>query len=138
MLKKLQSWFLCTLFFLWKPHSYPAFQYNYIPGKKWQAEKNKSTYNLPLKSWLIFYDVYRLFKKNQVWNFPQWTYAIFHYFAIFKGKIMQHIGSVVFLDTRDFSLLCRLSLIVWVSINLFLDLKSLANSWCLMNTFLNK
>ena len=44
----------------------PAFQYNYIPGKKWQAEKNKSTYNLPLKSWLIFYDVYRLFKKNQV------------------------------------------------------------------------
>ena len=35
---------------------------------------------------------------------------------------MQHIRSVVFLDTRDFSLLCRLSLTVWVSINLFLDL----------------
>ena len=42
----------------------PAFQYNYIPGKKWQTEKNKSTYNLPLKSWLIFYDVYRVFKKK--------------------------------------------------------------------------
>lgn len=116
----------------------PAFQYNYIPGKKWQAEKNKSTYNLPLKSWLIFYDVYRLFKKKSCLKFSTMNICYLPLFCYFKEKIMQHIRSVVSLDTRDFSLLCRLSLTVWVSINLFLDLKSLTNSWCLMNIFLNK
>ena len=64
MLKKLQSWFLCAFFFLQNHHSYQPFDIIIFQGKNSQSEKNKSTYNLTLKSSLIFYDVYRLFEKK--------------------------------------------------------------------------
>lgn len=67
MLKKLQSWFLCALFFfLQNHHSYQPFDIIIFQGKNSQSEKNKSTYNLTLKSSLIFYDVYRLFEKKKI------------------------------------------------------------------------